>query len=91
MENPSLLTIEEAARIAGVCPRTIRRLYDAGKLPAANYGTGRKKVLRIDPAVLSNVQPFEPPPPRESRRRRRTRAAANRTGNVYPPALEGDA
>jgi len=47
-----LLTEKEAAIIAKVHPRTIRRLISGGKLPALNFGNGgRRKVYRIDPAA----------------------------------------
>jgi len=66
-----LFTEHEAALATKVSERTIRRLIEAGKLRATNYGMGKKKLYRIDPADLLNVQPFvviEPEP-----RRRRSR------------------
>lgn len=83
MADVKLLTEEQAASVAGVHPRTIRRLIDKGLLPASNYGLGRKKLYRIDPAALTNVQPAQPPAPRE-RRRRRVRVEAT-AGLVWPP------
>jgi len=78
-----LLTETEAAAVAKVHPRTIRRLIDKGLLPASNYGLGRKKIYRIQRADLARVQPAEPPPPTE--RRRRHVAPAATQGKVWPP------
>ena len=64
-----LLTEAQAAALAQIHPRTIRRLIDRGKLPALNFGNGRRKVYRIDPAALLQVQPVQPPLPRERYRR----------------------
>jgi len=65
-----LLTEAQVAALAQVHPRTIRRLTDRGKLPALNFGNGgRRKVYRIDPAALLNVQPVHLPLPRERYRR----------------------
>jgi excisionase family DNA binding protein len=76
-----LLTEKEAAIIAKVHPRTIRRLISGGKLPALNFGNGgRRKVYRIDPAALLNVQPVHLPLPRE--RHRRSQLPASIMGGV---------
>jgi excisionase family DNA binding protein len=75
-----LLTEHEAALATKVSWWTIRQLIEKGKLRAANYGTGKRKFYRIDPADLLNVQPFvlvEPEP-----RRRRQRVIEN-TGPAY--------
>lgn len=84
MDVIKLLTEEQAAQVAQVCPRTIRRLIDRGVLPAVNYGLGRRRIYRIHPDSLAKVQPVQPPPPRERRRRRVVATAA--TGKAWPPA-----
>ena len=75
-----LLTEAQVAALAQVHPRTIRRLIDRGKLPALNFGNGRRKVYRIDPAALLNVQPVHLPLPRE--RHRRSQLPASIMGGV---------
>lgn len=77
-----LLTEAEAATIAKVHPRTIRRLIEKGKLPAANYGLGRIRKYRINPADLFTVQPVQPII-RERRIRREKRA--DTAGKAWPP------
>jgi excisionase family DNA binding protein len=79
-----MLTVEEAGKFAKVSPWTIRRLIERGKLPASNFGSGRRDIYRIKLEDLSRVQPFQPPPPRE-RPRRRTVAANVPSRNVWPP------
>ena len=81
-----LLTEAEAAAKAKVCERTIRRLIEAGLLPASNFGQGRKKYYRIREEDLCNVQPVQPPAAaseesRRSRRQRRRQRHANRTAS----------
>ena len=45
---PALVTLEEAARLAGVSPATMRRRVKAGEVPAIRVG----RSVRIDPAVV---------------------------------------
>ena len=80
-----LLTEAEAAALAKVHPRTIRRLIEKGFLPASNYGLGRKKLYRIEASALARVQVAEPSAPAEPRRRRRRAVAAPTNGKVWPP------
>lgn len=80
-----LLTEDEAAAMAKVHPRTIRRLIEKGLLPAANYGLGRKKLYRIAPSALASVQAAKPPAPVEPRRKRRAVAVATTPGRAWPP------
>lgn len=65
-----LLTEHEAAALAKVHPRTIRRLIDKGILPAVNYGMGSKKIYRINAADLGTVQPVAKPAGPQRRQRR---------------------
>lgn len=83
-----LLTEAEAAAIAKVSKKTIRRLIVAGRLPAVDYGSGRHHNYRINPEDLLRVQ--SPPTtdvPAASeivpRQRRHTRG---RTLTEYLPA-----
>jgi excisionase family DNA binding protein len=48
-----LMTIEEFAKSRNVHPRTVVRLYRAGRLPAEDLGTGKHLELRIDPEVAA--------------------------------------
>lgn len=83
-----LLTEAEAALIAKVHPRTIRRRIDDGTLKACNYGTGGKKLYRINPADLGDVQPnaVPAPPERRPRRQRRQRELVT-SGPAWPPPV----
>ena len=70
-----LLTEAQAAREAQVDRRTIRRLIVEGRLRAADFGSGKRRHFRIDPADLRAIAPLPtspaaPMPPRSSRRRR---------------------
>lgn len=52
-----LLTEAQAAREVQVDRRTIRRLIRAGRLRAVDFGSGRRRCYRIDPADLHAVSP----------------------------------
>jgi len=78
-----LLTEAEAAAVAKVHPRTIRRLIETGKLAAINFGMGSKKIYRIKPEDLGSVQPVEKPAGPQ-RRQRRERIIAPRAP-AWPP------
>jgi excisionase family DNA binding protein len=80
-----LLTERQAAERACVSRWTIRRLIERGKLPALEYGSGRKKIYRIDPAALLTVQPVQPPPPQERRQRRHHPTMPSSSGPAWPP------
>jgi|GEM_PF-648753 len=80
-----LLTEREAAERAKVHPRTIRRLIDAGKLPAVNYGLGRKRIYRIDSAALFQVQPVFVAPKETGKRRTRNRPIVEAEVVAWPP------
>lgn len=47
-----LLTIKEAADEASISERTMQRHIDNGELPFVNMGTGKHKLVRIDPDDL---------------------------------------
>lgn len=79
-----LLTEHEAAALAKVHPRTIRRLIDRGILPAVNYGMGSKKIYRINAADLGTVQPVAKPAGPQRRQRRVTPAVSVAP---WPPVL----
>lgn len=74
-EPTGLLTEAQAARKAGVSQKTIRRCIKSGRLPAINYGTGRKCLYRIEPAALAALEPEAEPAP-TPRQRRSTRRPA---------------
>lgn len=42
-----LISLALAARRLGVCPRTIRRWVDRGRLPAVRYPSGRFRVSAL--------------------------------------------
>ena len=80
-----LLNEKQAADVAGVSPKTIRRLIETGRLKASDFGTGRHHNYRIHPDDLALVErgtpiPSEPPmlmpPDRSNRRRRQVSSAA---------------
>lgn len=58
-----LLTERQAADVAGVHRKTIRRLIEQGRLRAADYGTAGQHNYRIDPAELAKVTPLPGLPP----------------------------
>ena len=55
----NLLTEKQAADVAGVSQKTIRRLIDDGRLAAVNYGTRDRKCYRIQPDQLLQVAPLQ--------------------------------
>jgi len=78
-----LLTEEQAGRIAGVSRKQIRKMILAGRLEAADYGTGKRKHYRIKADALASLQsrPCEPLP---APRQRRCRAAAFSVQSIFP-------
>jgi excisionase family DNA binding protein len=66
-----LLTEAEAAVAAKVSKKTIRRLINAKRLRATDYGTAGQHNYRIDPADLGRIEPqaTEPTPLPRGRRR----------------------
>jgi excisionase family DNA binding protein len=68
--NATLLTESQAAAAAQVDKRTIRRLIETGRLHALDFGSGKRRHYRINPAELHAVQPvvgktpITPPPHR---------------------------
>jgi len=76
-----LLTEAQAADQAGVSTKTIRRLIEQKRLPAADYGTAAQHNYRIDPADLSRVmgsakkEEAAQPSHRTSRRQRRSNSS----------------
>jgi len=57
-----LLTEEQAAEAAGVDRKTIRRLIESKRLPAADYGSGKKHMYRIHRDDLTRVMKDPPAP-----------------------------
>jgi excisionase family DNA binding protein len=49
----SLLTVAEAAGLARLSEKTVRRRIATGELPAVRLGAGPRAPLRIDPAELA--------------------------------------
>lgn len=59
------LTIHDVAEMLQISERTIRRLYDSGKLAAANVSTSpKRRMLRFDPEdvkrLMTTSKPTEP-------------------------------
>jgi excisionase family DNA binding protein len=48
MEAPDFLVTAEAARYLGLVPETIRKMSQAGKIPAIRLGNGQRLYRRID-------------------------------------------
>lgn len=71
--SATLLTENQAADVAQVDKRTIRRLIETGRLRALDFGSGRRHHYRIDLAELHAVQPVAKKPiimtPHNRRRR----------------------
>ena len=68
------LTETEVAQMVKVSKKTIRRLIQAGKLPAANWGTGKRSNYRIhvdDVAAFGRRDQADDPRPARIRRRHR--------------------
>lgn len=88
MNAPKLLTEQQAAEVAGVSRKTIRRLIEQGRLPAADYGTAGQRNYRIHPDALANVKPAtaSAEPLSASRRRRRVRDV-QKTAAAYLPRV----
>src|SRR5258708_1599000 len=67
-----LLTESQAARLAQVDKRTLRKLIEAGRLRAMDFGTGKRRHFRIDLADLKTIpaasQSTQTPSPRPRRR-----------------------
>lgn len=66
----ALLTEEQAARIAGVSRKQIRKMILAGRLEAVDWGTGKRKHYRIKADALAALQ-ARPGEPRVTPRQRR--------------------
>ena len=71
-----LLTEAQAARETQVDKRTVRRLIATGRLKAVDFGSGKRRHYRIDPADLKAIaaSPFEAKSGNipQARRRRQT-------------------
>ena len=78
-----LLTEAEAAAIAKVHPRTIRRLIDTGRLTAINLGFGKKKLYRINPENLEAIADYAKASGPQHRRRRQLVVATSEA--PWPP------
>ena len=48
MEDQTTFSVQEAARLAGLSEETIRREIRAGKLKAAQVGTGPYRISRVE-------------------------------------------
>ena len=61
LDNPTLLTVPEVADVLRISPASVRRLIDAGKLPAVRLGPRLIRVHRsglprqVQPGGLPNV------------------------------------
>lgn len=72
-----LLTEQQAAALAGVSKKTIRRLIEQGRLKACDFGTGTQHNYRVHPdelfrvasIPLTNPEPTQPSPQVRPRRR----------------------
>jgi excisionase family DNA binding protein len=77
-----LLSTKEAAEIAGVSERTMRRRCREGRIAATAYGSVKRPMFRIAPEALTAVQPpaepaLTPPQTRRGRRPRASQAASD--------------
>ena len=88
-----LLTEQQAADLAGVHRKTIRRLIEQGRLKAADYGTAGQHNYRIHPCALAELKPArgqdglpEPITPhvRAGRRAYRSRAPGGKAAAFLP-------
>lgn len=61
--NGSLLTVAEAAGLARLSEKTVRRRIATGELEAVRLGTGPRAPLRIDRANLERFLSGPPPAP----------------------------
>ena len=87
----ALLTEKEAADLAKVSKWTIRRLIEAGRLRASNYGSARRKVYRIHPDDLRQVDLAEPVPdrrfnPHSGRARLQSNGPLRSGEKAWPPS-----
>lgn len=66
------LTIAQAAAILGCSPKQVRRLIDAGRIPAIDVGVGRQRSYRLKRADLETnlAVPAVPAGPQRRGRRR---------------------
>jgi excisionase family DNA binding protein len=91
LASMKLLTEKEAAELAQVSVKTIRRLIEKKRLKAEDFGTGSKHMYRIDPTALTSMnrepetQPAQVIPIPRPLRRRPNRAAAS----YFPRVPEG--
>ena len=69
--NPSILRLAEAARIAGVCTRTIIRWVQTGRLKPAEITSGGEKRYRL--ADVERLAQLRAPQNRRTAPVRRTR------------------
>jgi excisionase family DNA binding protein len=86
------LTEEQAAKEVQVDRRTIRRLIDSGRLKATDFGSGGRRLYRIDIADLKAIanpghndktaMPLQP-----TRSRRRARSALLAPAAAYLPSV----
>ena len=52
MTPSDYLTLEEVAEIIRVSPWTVKRRIAAGEIDAHNFGTGRRRILRVTRAEV---------------------------------------
>jgi excisionase family DNA binding protein len=76
-----LLNEVDAAAVAGVSRKTIRKLIEEGRLQAIDYGTKGSRHYRIKREALANVspRPKKPAPPPRQRTRNVARPSASAT------------
>jgi excisionase family DNA binding protein len=79
-----MLTEEQAAERAGVSRKQIRKLINAHRLEATDYGTGKRHHYRIKPEALAAMQgrAVEPQPAPRQRRSRVTAPPSRRS--IFP-------
>lgn len=84
-----LLTEQQAAVLAQVNKKTIRRLIETGRLRAADFGSGRH-CYRIDPSDLqsiASVLKHSKPMLQKPKRLRRRRACPQNSVVAYLPSI----
>lgn len=58
MEGKEIMNINEVARYLAACTKTVRRMIDAGKLPAARLcGDGALRIRKADVDALFIARP----------------------------------
>lgn len=85
MDTIKLLTEREAAIIAQVECRVIRKMIERGDIAATNYGTTHRKMYRIHPDALIPCSSSPPITERRPRKAHATPTTVQNSAPVWPP------